>query len=117
MASNVVDNDGNNPTNTTAPFNATTVKTVSKIPLMTINAGPRDGDLWNKRLKEEFTALILYIKNNKAEDNDWFNIKPKDKTGTFCVECSYSHTPLCTLYHISFFEGIPLLCNRCRMCI
>ena len=83
MASNVVDNDGNNPTNTTAPFNATTVKTVSKIPLMTINAGPRDGDLWNKRLKEEFTALILYIKNNKAEDNDWFNIKPKDKTGTF----------------------------------
>ena len=34
-------------------------------------------------MKEEFTALILYIKNNKAEDNDWFNIKPKDKSGTF----------------------------------
>ena len=64
-------------------FDSNTVKTVSKIPLLTINAGPRDGDLWNKRLKEEFTALITYIKNNKAEDNDWFNIKPRDKTGTF----------------------------------
>ena len=83
MASNVVANQDQSQQESAVPFNASTVKTVSKIPLMTVNAGPRDADLWNKRLKEEFTALILYIKNNKAEDNDWFNIKPKDKSGTF----------------------------------
>lgn len=35
-----------------------TKETVQKIPLLTVNAGPRDTDLWVKRLKEEFVALI-----------------------------------------------------------
>jgi ufm1-conjugating enzyme 1 len=35
-----------------------TKETVQKIPLLKTNAGPRDGDLWNQRLKEEFAALI-----------------------------------------------------------
>ena len=64
-------------------IDASTVKTVSKIPLLTVNAGPRDGAEWEKLLREEFTGLITYIKNNKADDNDWFTIKPRDKTGTF----------------------------------
>lgn len=33
-------------------------KTVAQIPLLTTKAGPRDGDAWIKRLKEEYTALI-----------------------------------------------------------
>jgi hypothetical protein len=35
-----------------------TKKTLQKLPLLTVNAGPRDGDAWIQRLKEEFTALI-----------------------------------------------------------
>lgn len=35
-----------------------TKATVKKIPLLTVNAGPRDADLWVKRLKEEYAALI-----------------------------------------------------------
>lgn len=31
---------------------------VKKIPLLTVNAGPRDGEEWSKRLKEEYKALI-----------------------------------------------------------
>jgi hypothetical protein len=35
--------------------------TVQKIPLLTVNAGPRDAELWVKRLKEEYVALIKVI--------------------------------------------------------
>lgn len=35
-----------------------TRSTVQSIPMCTVNAGPRDGDKWVARLKEEFTALI-----------------------------------------------------------
>jgi hypothetical protein len=38
-----------------------TKKTVQKIPLLTVNAGPRDGEQWIKRLKEEYAALIKVI--------------------------------------------------------
>ena len=70
MASNVVANQDQSQQESGAPFNASTVKTVSKIPLMTVNAGPRDAVV-EQAVEREFTALILYIKNNKAEDNDW----------------------------------------------
>ncbi len=33
------------------------------------------------RLKEEYMALIEYIKLNKQEDNDWFKIE-SNKDGT-----------------------------------
>ena len=38
-------------------------------------AGPRDGDLWLDRLKEEYQALIRYVENNKSADNDWFRLE------------------------------------------
>ncbi len=41
-----------------------TKKTLQKLPLLTVNAGPRDGDAWVQRLKEEFTALIAVILYN-----------------------------------------------------
>ena len=35
---------------------------IAGIPLLSINAGPLDGDLFKERLKEEFKALVsVYI--------------------------------------------------------
>ncbi|CAI5494366.1 unnamed protein product, partial [Closterium sp. Naga37s-1] len=59
----------------------TTKSTVQKIPLLTVKAGPRD-DQWKQRLKEEFQALIEYVKMNKARDNDWFQLAPANAEGT-----------------------------------
>ena len=42
-----------------------TRNTVQKIPLLTVRAGPRDGEKWIERLKEEYTALIK-VKRRKA---------------------------------------------------
>ena len=50
-------------------FDSNTKKTVQKIPLLKTRAGPRDGEAWTTRLKEEYMALITYIKNNKENDN------------------------------------------------
>ena len=63
-------------------FDQKTRATVGKIPLCTVNAGPRDGEQWKLRMKEEVRALITYIRNNKQSDNDWFTIKPS-KDGMF----------------------------------
>ena len=35
-----------------------TKKTVQKLPMLTVKAGPRDGEEWIKRMKEEYMALI-----------------------------------------------------------
>lgn len=39
-----------------------TRKTLSSIPLLQTKAGPKDKELWTKRLKEEYVALIQVIK-------------------------------------------------------
>mmetsp|Transcript_26095 Transcript_26095/g.36729 ORF Transcript_26095/g.36729 Transcript_26095/m.36729 type:complete len:184 (-) Transcript_26095:1860-2411(-) len=54
---------------------------VQKIPLLTVNAGPRDPVNWEKRLKEEYIALIKYVQINKEADNDWFYLE-SNKSGT-----------------------------------
>lgn len=41
-----------------APLDRTTKSIVQRIPLLTVRAGPRDGEEWGKRLKEELQALI-----------------------------------------------------------
>uniref|UniRef100_A0A8C4SSZ2 Ubiquitin-fold modifier-conjugating enzyme 1 n=1 Tax=Erpetoichthys calabaricus TaxID=27687 RepID=A0A8C4SSZ2_ERPCA len=58
-----------------------TRKTVSDIPVLKTNAGPRDRELWVQRLKEEYLALIKYVENNKKADNDWFRLE-SNKEGT-----------------------------------
>ena len=35
-----------------------TKATVQKLPMLTVKAGPRDGDDWIARMKEEYMALI-----------------------------------------------------------
>ena len=39
-------------------FDERTRSTVQKIPLCSVRAGPRDGEAWVNRLKEEYRALI-----------------------------------------------------------
>jgi len=46
-----------------------------KIPFIKTTAGPKEGDKWIERLKEEYMALIEYIKMNKEADSDWFTIE------------------------------------------
>lgn len=58
-----------------------TKTTVSKLPLLSVRASPRDKEAWTARLKEELTALIHYVKYNKEQDKDWFHIEC-NKTGT-----------------------------------
>ena len=45
---------------------------VAAIPVLNVQAGPRETDQWVERVKEEYLALIQYIKQNKERDNDWF---------------------------------------------
>lgn len=50
-------------------------ESVSRIPLMRTKAGPRDGEAWTQRLKEEYESLITFVENNKASDNHWFQLE------------------------------------------
>mmetsp|Transcript_37181 Transcript_37181/g.42230 ORF Transcript_37181/g.42230 Transcript_37181/m.42230 type:complete len:162 (-) Transcript_37181:71-556(-) len=64
---------------------------VNKIPVLKTNAGPRDGEQWIERLKEEYTALIQYIQINKDDDNDWFNIQSNEDGTKWSGKCWYIH--------------------------
>ena len=39
-------------------MDAATKSTVQKLPLLTVKAGPRDGEAWIERLKEELACLV-----------------------------------------------------------
>ena len=64
-------------------YDAGTRRSLQRIPLLSVRAGPRDA-AWRDRLKEEYKALIQYIKMNKENDNDWF-VLAADDTGVRCV--------------------------------
>mmetsp|Transcript_272 Transcript_272/g.637 ORF Transcript_272/g.637 Transcript_272/m.637 type:complete len:167 (-) Transcript_272:578-1078(-) len=68
-----------------------TKERVGKIPLLTVNAGPRDKEKWEDRLKEELMALISYIRQNKEADMDWFTIEPKNNGLSWQGKCWYIH--------------------------
>jgi hypothetical protein len=67
---------------TAPPLSSSTRSSLERIPLLTARGGPRDGELWIARLKQELTALIAYQKHNKQADQDWFVIQPDDQLGT-----------------------------------
>lgn len=52
-----------------------TKESVKRIPLLKTKAGPRDGDAWVARMKEEYASLIQYVENNKEADNHWFQLE------------------------------------------
>lgn len=64
-----------------------TKKTLAAIPLLKTRAGPRDGDLWVQRLKEEYLALIKYVENNKESDNDWFRVESNSNGTRWYGKC------------------------------
>lgn len=66
---------------TTPPIPSSIRSSVSKLPLLSVRAGPRDGDGWLARLKQELQTLIQYQTRNKAADQDWFIIQPVDTLG------------------------------------
>ncbi|EDQ91847.1 uncharacterized protein MONBRDRAFT_21173 [Monosiga brevicollis MX1] len=66
---------------------AHTRKTLAAIPLLRVNAGPRSGDLWRARHKEELMSLITYVKNNKENDNDWFRLESNPEGTRWFGKC------------------------------
>ncbi len=52
--------------------------TFEQLPFMKTNAGPKDGEQWIERLKEEYMVLIQYIQMNKENDQDWFNVESNE---------------------------------------
>jgi ufm1-conjugating enzyme 1 len=58
-----------------------TKESVKRIPLLKTKAGPRDGEKWVERLKEEYASLIQFVQNNKEQDHHWFNLE-SNATGT-----------------------------------
>jgi len=64
---------------------------VAAIPLLNVQAGPRDADQWMERVKEEYLALIQYIKQNKERDNDWFKLKSNKEGTSWFGTCWYIH--------------------------
>lgn len=68
-----------------------TKQVLKKIPLLKNNMGPRDGDLWLERLKEEYEVLITFINNNKTNDSDWFRLESNADGTRWFGKCWYYH--------------------------
>jgi len=68
-----------------------TKKALAQIPLLKTKAGPRDGEQWIQRLKEEYQALIQYVRNNKESDNDWFRLESNKEGTRWFGKCWYIH--------------------------
>ena len=49
-------------------WDPTTRATVQKIPLLTVKAGPRDKDGWEKRLKEVWWPVLLLVPSSGRRD-------------------------------------------------
>merc|ERR1711957_943377 len=63
----------------TMSLDAGTKATLKKMPLLKVNAGPRDApDKWNERLKEEIAASIAYVNVCTETDNQWFHLEPSE---------------------------------------
>ena len=61
---------------------------VKGVSMLKTKAGPKDKN-WAERVKEEYTALIEYIKVNQEEDNEWFEIAPNDDFTKWEGKCWY----------------------------
>mmetsp|Transcript_30040 Transcript_30040/g.41591 ORF Transcript_30040/g.41591 Transcript_30040/m.41591 type:complete len:172 (-) Transcript_30040:73-588(-) len=83
-------------------WDSTTRETVKKIPLLATKAGPRDGEAWNTRLKEEYKALIGYVQSNKANDSDWFTISSNKEGTKWTGKCWYIHNLLRYEFDLQF---------------
>ncbi|CAL4066362.1 unnamed protein product, partial [Meganyctiphanes norvegica] len=81
---------------------AATRKSLGSIPLLKTKAGPRDKEEWVTRLKEEYTALIKYVQNNKDADNDWFRLESNKEGTRWFGKCWYVHELLKYEFDVEF---------------
>ncbi|XP_029921036.1 ubiquitin-fold modifier-conjugating enzyme 1 [Myripristis murdjan] len=79
-----------------------TRKLVSQIPLLKTHSGPRDRELWAQRLKEEYQALIRYVEQNKAADNDWFRLESNRDGTRWTGKCWIIHDLLRYEFQLEF---------------
>jgi len=79
-----------------------TKQVLKKIPLLKVNAGPRDGDLWLERLKEEYEALITFINNNKQNDSDWFRLESNADGTRWFGKCWHFHKMIKYEFDVEF---------------
>ncbi|XP_055704478.1 ubiquitin-fold modifier-conjugating enzyme 1 [Phlebotomus papatasi] len=79
-----------------------TKKTLASIPLLQTRAGPRDKELWVKRLKEEYQSLIKYVSNNKEADLDWFRLESNKEGTKWFGKCWYIHNLLKYEFDVEF---------------
>lgn len=84
-----------------------TKRTLAQIPLLKTKAGPRDGELWVQRLKEEYQSLIKYVQNNKDSDNDWFRLESNKEGTRWFGKCWYIHELLKYEFELEF--DIPVM--------
>ena len=64
---------------------------VSRIPLIKTKAGPRDGEQWTQRLKEEYAALIAFVENNIASDRHWLTLESNAAGTRWYGKCWHYH--------------------------
>jgi ufm1-conjugating enzyme 1 len=61
---------------------------IDKLPTLNVNASPRDKN-WEERLKEEYIALIKYVKLLQEEDSEWFEVNPDNSGIKWSGKCWY----------------------------
>eukprot|EP01063_Lacrimia_lanifica_P005341 TRINITY_DN13115_c0_g1_i1.p2 TRINITY_DN13115_c0_g1~~TRINITY_DN13115_c0_g1_i1.p2 ORF type:complete len:161 (+),score=62.63 TRINITY_DN13115_c0_g1_i1:68-550(+) len=76
--------------------------TVKKIPLLKTKAGPRDGEQWTQRLKEEYEALIAYVEMNKSTDTHWFSLESNPAGTRWFGKVWYYHEKVKYEFDIEF---------------
>uniref|UniRef100_A0AC34GUZ5 Ubiquitin-fold modifier-conjugating enzyme 1 n=1 Tax=Panagrolaimus sp. ES5 TaxID=591445 RepID=A0AC34GUZ5_9BILA len=79
-----------------------TKKSLKEIPLLKTNAGPRDGELWMARLKEEFEALISFVNNNKNNGTDWFRLESNADGTRWFGKCWHFHNMIKYEFDVEF---------------
>jgi len=83
-------------------MDAQTKESVSRIPLMRTKAGPKDGEKWTQRLKEEYAALIQYVTNNKATDTHWFSMESNEQGTRWFGTCWTFHKNVRYEFRVEF---------------
>ncbi|MEQ2244591.1 Ubiquitin-fold modifier-conjugating enzyme 1, partial [Ilyodon furcidens] len=79
-----------------------TRRAASQIPLLKTHAGPRERALWPQRLKEEYQALIRFVEQNKAADNDWFRLESNPEGTRWTGTCWFVHQLLRYEFRVEF---------------
>ena len=81
---------------------AVTRENFKKIPLLKTKAGPRDGEAWTQRLKEEYASLIAFVESNKASDTHWFTVESNAQGTRWNGQVWHYHDQVKYEFNLSF---------------